>query len=39
MNVKNFSKKNCIHCKMANRFLSENYIAFEEINIDAQPDA
>ena len=24
---------------MAKRFLSENNIAFEEINIDAQPDA
>ena len=29
MNVKIFSKNNCIQCKMA----------FEEINIDAQPDA
>lgn len=39
MNVKIFSKNNCIQCKMAKRFLSENNIAFEEINIDAQPDA
>ena len=29
MNVKIFSKNNCIQCN----------IAFEEINIDAQPDA
>ena len=36
MNVKIFSKNNCIQCKMAKRFLSENNIAFEEINIDAQ---
>ena len=39
MNVKIFSKNNCIQSKMAKRFLSENNIAFEEINIDAQPDA
>ncbi|MGC3593162.1 glutaredoxin-like protein NrdH, partial [Enterococcus faecalis] len=38
MNVKIFSKHNCIQCKMAKRFLSENNIAFEVINIDAQPD-
>lgn len=39
MNVKIFSKNNCIQCKMVKRFLSENNIAFEEVNIDIQPDA
>lgn len=39
MNVKIFSKNNCIQCKMTKRFLSENHIPFEEVNIDQQPDA
>lgn len=39
MNVKIFSKNNCIQCKMAKRFLSENNIAFEEVNIDIQTEA
>lgn len=39
MNIKLFSKNNCMQCKMAKRFLSENQIAFEEINIDNQPEA
>jgi glutaredoxin-like protein NrdH len=39
MNVKVFSKNNCIQCKMAKRFLSENNIDFEEINIDVKPEA
>lgn len=39
MNIKLFSKNNCMQCKMAKRFLSENQIAFEEINIDNEPEA
>ena len=39
MNIKLFSKNNCMHCKMAKRFLSDNHISFEEINIDNQPEA
>lgn len=39
MNVKIFSKNNCIQCTMAKRFLSENNIPFEEINIDVKPTA
>lgn len=39
MNIKLFSKNNCMRCKMAKRFLSENQIAFEEINIDNEPEA
>ena len=39
MNVKIFSKNNCMQCKMTKRFLSENNIPYEEINIDVQPEA
>ena len=39
MNIKLFSKNNCMQCKMAKRFLRENQIAFEEINIDNEPEA
>ena len=39
MNIKLFSKNNCMQCKMAKRFLSDNHISFEEINIDNQPEA
>ncbi len=38
MNVKLFSKNNCMQCKMAKRFLTENDVTFEEINIDDQPE-
>ncbi|MGC6769590.1 glutaredoxin-like protein NrdH [Enterococcus sp. LJL128] len=38
MNVKIFSKNNCIQCNMAKRFLNENNITFEEVNIDNQPE-
>ena len=34
-----FSKNNCMQCKMAKRFLSDNNISFEEINIDNDPSA
>ena len=39
MNVKIFSKNNCMQCKMVKRFLTDNQIDFEEVNIDEQPDA
>ncbi|MGX7197821.1 glutaredoxin-like protein NrdH [Enterococcus olivae] len=39
MNIKLFSKNNCMQCKMAKRFLSDNNINFEEINIDNEPSA
>jgi glutaredoxin-like protein NrdH len=39
MNVKIFSKNNCMQCKMVKRFLTENHIDFEEVNIDEQPAA
>jgi glutaredoxin-like protein NrdH len=39
MSIKLFSKNNCMQCKMAKRFLSDNHISFEEINIDNQPEA
>ena len=39
MNIKLFSKNNCMQCKMAKRFLSDNNISFEEINIDNDPSA
>ncbi|MBL1224721.1 glutaredoxin-like protein NrdH [Enterococcus sp. BWR-S5] len=38
MNVKIFSKNNCIQCNMAKRFLNENHIPYEEVNIDSQPE-
>ena len=38
MNVKIYSKNNCIQCKMVKRFLSERHVAYEEVNIDLQPD-
>ncbi|WP_165005359.1 MULTISPECIES: glutaredoxin-like protein NrdH [unclassified Enterococcus] len=39
MNVKIFSKNNCMQCKMVKRFLADNQIEFEEVNIDEQPEA
>ncbi|EOT29910.1 glutaredoxin-like protein NrdH [Enterococcus saccharolyticus] len=39
MNIKLFSKNNCMQCKMAKRFLADNNISFEEINIDNDPSA
>ncbi|MFV0395765.1 MAG: glutaredoxin-like protein NrdH [Coprobacillaceae bacterium] len=38
MNIKLYSKNNCILCNMTKRFLNVNNIHFEEINIDEQPD-
>lgn len=39
MNIKIFSKNNCIQCTMVKRFLDDNNIKFEEINIDHKPEA
>lgn len=39
MNIKIFSKNNCIQCKMVKRFLIDNKIDFEEVNIDEHPEA
>lgn len=39
MNIKLFSKNNCMQCKMAKRFLTDNHISFEEVNIDKDPSA
>ena len=39
MSIKLFSKNNCMQCKMAKRFLTQNQISFEEINIDIHPEA
>ncbi|AYW45501.1 glutaredoxin-like protein NrdH [Tetragenococcus koreensis] len=39
MNITLFSKNNCMQCKMTKRFLAENNISFEEVNIDNEPNA
>lgn len=39
MNITLFSKNNCMQCKMTKRFLAENNINFEEVNIDNEPNA
>ncbi|MFV0557743.1 MAG: glutaredoxin-like protein NrdH [Enterococcus sp.] len=39
MNIKLFSKNNCMQCKMTKRFLDDNNIPFEEVNIDEKPEA
>lgn len=36
--VKVFSKTNCMQCKMVKRYLNQNQISFEEINLDEQPE-
>lgn len=33
-----YSKNNCMQCKMVKKWLSEHDIAFNEINVDEQPD-
>lgn len=38
MTITVFSKNNCMQCKMTKRFLMENNIAFQEVNIDEQPE-
>lgn len=37
--VKVYSKNNCMQCKMTKRYLSDNSIPFEEVNIDNEPSA
>lgn len=33
-----YSKNNCVQCKMTKRFLDSNNIAYQEINLDEQPE-
>ena len=33
-----YSKNNCVQCKMTKRFLDNNNIAYQEINLDEQPE-
>lgn len=33
-----FTKNNCMPCKMTKKFLTENGVDFEEINIEEQPE-
>ncbi|BCA86374.1 hypothetical protein EsVE80_18970 [Enterococcus saigonensis] len=39
MTITLFSKNNCMQCKMTKRFLTENHVSFNEINIDEEPNA
>lgn len=39
MNVKIYSRNNCMQCKMTKRFLQDNNIVYDEINVDNQPEA
>ncbi len=34
-----YSKNNCMQSKMVKRFLTENQVAFQEINLDEHPEA
>lgn len=38
MNIKVFSKNNCMQCKMVKRYLDEHSVSYSEINIDEQPE-
>ncbi|MDR2832398.1 MAG: glutaredoxin-like protein NrdH [Streptococcaceae bacterium] len=38
MEIKVFSKNNCVQCQMAKRYLEENNVKFTEINIDDNPE-
>jgi glutaredoxin-like protein NrdH len=38
MDIKVFSKNNCMQCKMVKRFLDEKQVAYQEINIDVEPE-
>ncbi len=33
-----YSKNNCMQCKMVKKWLGEHDVAFDEINIDEQPE-
>lgn len=37
-NITVFSKNNCMQCKMTKKFLEKEAVAFQEINIDEQPE-
>ncbi len=39
MNIKLFSKNNCMQCMMAKKLLNDNNVIFEEINLDKNPGA
>ena len=39
MNIKLFSKNNCMQCKMAKKVLIDSNTVFEEINLDEKPSA
>ncbi|MDR0921807.1 MAG: glutaredoxin-like protein NrdH [Lactobacillales bacterium] len=36
--IKVFSRNNCMQCKMVKRFLDEHHVAYQELNIDEQPE-
>ena len=33
-----YSKNNCVQCKMTKRFLDQHEVAYQEINLDEQPE-
>lgn len=33
-----YSKNNCVQCKMSKKFLDEHNVAYQEINLDEQPE-
>ena len=33
-----YSKNNCMQCKMTKRFLDDKNVAYQEINLDEQPE-
>lgn len=37
-NITVFTKNNCMPCKMTKKFLTENGVDFEEINIEEHPE-
>jgi glutaredoxin-like protein NrdH len=36
--VKVYSKNNCMQCKMVKKFLDEHHIAYQEYNIENEPE-
>ena len=37
MEIKVFSKNNCMQCKMVKRYLDDKQVEYKEINIDDEP--
>ncbi|MBJ6745403.1 glutaredoxin-like protein NrdH [Streptococcus sp. 121] len=33
-----YSKNNCMQCRMTKKFLEDNHISYEEINLDLEPE-